>query len=428
MKFKKSYIKIGFSIIFWVTILSLLLVIISAYLSLSDKFDQTTIWEKRDTTPMSEKEAYALYLDEETTKLYNDYIKLVSESKNKENKGLYFTDVVTADYIKELEETYQKLPDNLKSREEETYSEIIKIWEIKSDFDKLFNMDTNTVYRESTIVKFITFLDSHQEYILAKKGDIPYLEKIYTTVQVIQSDLAVINNLLLIFEDTLYLENKLVKIKPSKTEDSLVYWKSNLDQLQYRWEIVSEYLHPIVEASRNELKKNQTNIQKYNDYTVSIQNRENYDKFVSDYNYYKSNLIDLPNFRTQRVDAVVDWAGRNNIRLEVNNLYSDTVEEGRVITQESNIAKIMKGSIFSVDVSAGPEPRVEIITVPVDEEEDEEQKADDEETTDSEEEQDDDSQEDSESNTSNTTSQSTDRQNTTPNSSQTNSIRTGNNR
>lgn len=352
----KQLRKLILTILFWSIIVSTIISVYYVYDGLSNKFHDTVNWEKSDNVAMATQEAYSLYLDEDDKAIYNEYHKKLLNVYDKQSDN-FFNENANGDSINQLTEYYNQLTDGLKEREKETYDLVITTWNIREKFNSLINPVSGAIPLDTTLTEISEFLNENQDFILANKDKIKPLQQIYEDSSKIASDVTVINNLMLIFNDTYNLKDKKIEVKADTTIDKITYWDSNYKSLQLNWEIVNKVLNPTIKESVPIFKKHQDNITKFSNYSQEKINKESYEKWIADYNYYKENLITLPDFRNVKLENAIKWAEENGIVLKSIREYSRTVTKDVIISQGFRNNKILKGSALTVIVSDGEAPK-----------------------------------------------------------------------
>ena len=72
----------------------------------------------------------------------------------------------------------------------------------------------------------------------------------------------------------------------------------------------------------------------------------------------------VPDFNTMNEEEIRKWAQDNDVVLNIDYVYSDTVEKGKVVSQTAVGSEIVKGGIIDVVLSNGPASQADTVIVP----------------------------------------------------------------
>lgn len=347
----------------WIVLTVIIIILgVGSYIgyNLYTKFKQTEVWEKSSNVKYADIEPYMLYLSDEEFAELKNYNKSVSNIYNK-TSGEINTGITSKD-IDNLKTQYNKLPNNIKSKEEDLFTRITNIWELQSDYKKLLNKN-GQISSKTKLSQIKIYIDDNSKNLVKMLEDDKdtsekkYLKELYNSLDKLSDDLSTMVELINIFDKTYTLTNKDVYVKKDVSSVSLTNWENTKKKLNYNWGVIDEYLTPIVDSSVSVLSKHDEQIHKVDLYNSAVKEKGKYETFINNYNSLINQLIELKDF--SKLEDIEDWAKNNNLKLNITHEYSDEVKKDYIISQTPNSTgykKILSGSTISVVVSDGTKP------------------------------------------------------------------------
>lgn len=318
-------------------------------------------WEKSASTPLASLDPYMLYLSDEDVEELEHYTSSFSKIYNKDNGTFYKT--ATQKRIDDLTKEYNGLANSLKEKEADNYNLVMKMWKIKSAYDKLWVDDNHKVLKKGVTASNVNdFINTYWKDIDAILEDDSikkdYLISIYKELGKLQEDTALLSSLVSIFDSTYTVGEKSIYVKEDVPSSNISEWATTKEKLSYNWPIITNYMNKIVSRSLDVLEKHDDRINLYNDVVKKQEEKEAYDNWVIKYNDYKNMLIDIPYFEGKDISELREWANKNNITLRITTVRTNSANEDTIISQEptnNSYSKIIKGSTMNVSVAKKPE-------------------------------------------------------------------------
>lgn len=343
--------------LFWITCLICVVLIAFFSTKVFDEFDKTKSWKMSKEVKIATEEPYMLYLstfDRYNIKVYN---KLVEKIYNKTEGAFYKK--VNDDDITTLTSEYNKLPETIKEKESQLYNTILSLWpinkEYKSFFDKQGNIPATINPRD--IIEFNKKYSESIKKVLDDESDTSkkvLANESYLMIHNIASDISKIAEIKDAFDRIFNITTSKISVKKDVPSTELSYLKHLKDSLNYKWKIIDNYLGPVLKKSEKILDGHDRQIEAYTNYTIALSHKENFEKFVNSYKDMKSKFIKIPKLTTRE-----DLQKNSELLYEVEEEYSDTIEEGKVIMQApeyNSYEFIYPKSTIKVKISKGKKP------------------------------------------------------------------------
>lgn len=318
-------------------------------------YNSSKAWQKQSKTPIASLEPYMLYLsqgDMDNLSEYTSRLSVIYDS----NKGV-FAEGVTQKDLDELQKEFEKLAPSLKEKEEAKYKLVSNMWSMKSDYDAMWNKE-HTALLDSTTPKTVSdYVDKHwkimDSYLEDDSIQKEWLINTYNELNKLKDDTATISTLFNMFNSTFDVSDKKIIVKKDVSSSSIAEWSKVKTNLNFSWPIVSNYMTEIINNSTKILEKHDKAINLYSEYSKAAESKNAFDTWSKTYSQYNNSMINLPNFVGKDIESVKSWAKENGITLIINKV-EDSAKKDTVISQNptnSDYAKILKGSAFTVNVS-----------------------------------------------------------------------------
>lgn len=318
-------------------------------------YNSSKAWQKQSKTPIASLEPYMLYLSQEDMDNLSEYTSRLSVVYDS-NKGV-FADGITQNDLDELKKEFDKLAPSLKEKEEAKYKLVSNMWNMKADYDAMWNKE-HTALLDSTTPKTVSdYVDKHwkimDSYLEDDTIQKEWLINTYNELFKLRDDTATISALFNMFNSTFDVSDKKIIVKKDVASSAISEWSTTKAKLNFSWPIVSTYMTEIINNSSKILEKHDKAINLYSEYSEAAGNKNAFDSWNSKYTQYNNSMITLPDFVGKDVETVKAWAKENGITLIVNKV-EDSAKKDTVISQiptTYDYSKIMKGSSFTVNVA-----------------------------------------------------------------------------
>ena len=318
-------------------------------------YNSSKAWQKQSKTPIASLEPYMLYLSQEDMDNLSEYTSRLSVVYDS-NKGV-FADGITQNDLDELKKEFDKLAPSLKEKEEAKYKLVSNMWNMKADYDAMWNKE-HTALLDSTTPKTVSdYVDKHwkimDSYLEDDTIQKEWLINTYNELLKLRDDTATISALFNMFNSTFDVSDKKIIVKKDVASSAISEWSTTKAKLNFSWPIVSTYMTEIINNSSKILEKHDKAINLYSQYSEAAGSKNAFDSWSSKYTQYNNSMITLPDFVGKDVETVKAWAKENGITLIVNKV-EDSAKKDTVISQTPttyDYSKIMKGSSFTVNVA-----------------------------------------------------------------------------
>lgn len=318
-------------------------------------YNSSKAWQKQSKTPIASLEPYMLYLSQKDMDNLSEYTSRLSIIYDS-NKGT-FADGITQNDLDELKKEFDKLAPSLKEKEEAKYKLVSNMWNMKADYDAMWNKE-HTALLDSTTPKTVSdYVDKHwkimDSYLEDDTIQKEWLINTYNELFKLRDDTATISALFNMFNSTFDVSDKKIIVKKDVASSAISEWSTTKAKLNFSWPIVSTYMTEIINNSSKILEKHDKAINLYSEYSEAAGNKNAFDSWNSKYTQYNNSMITLPDFVGKDVETVKAWAKENGITLIVNKV-EDSAKKDTVISQTPttyDYSKIMKGSSFTVNVA-----------------------------------------------------------------------------
>lgn len=318
-------------------------------------YNSSKAWQKQSKTPIASLEPYMLYLSQEDMDNLSEYTSRLSVVYDS-NKGV-FADGITQNDLDELKKEFDKLAPSLKEKEEAKYKLVSNMWNMKADYDAMWNKE-HTALLDSTTPKTVSdYVDKHwkimDSYLEDDTIQKEWLINTYNELFKLRDDTATISVLFNMFNSTFDVSDKKIIVKKDVASSAISEWSTTKAKLNFSWPIVSTYMTEIINNSSKILEKHDKAINLYSEYSAAAGNKKAFDSWSSKYTQYNNSMITLPDFVGKDVETVKAWAKENGITLIINKV-EDSAKKDTVISQTPttyDYSKIMKGSSFTVNVA-----------------------------------------------------------------------------
>ena len=356
---KFSYLVFKYLLIV-VTILFLIF-ITKIGLNLYDDYTNSVKWTKISGPKLADQDPELLYgddIDKSNRLKINELIDEVWDS----NEGLLKSNI-SQSKIDDLTYFYKKL-ENPGDKLSAEYNTIIDFWTVNVILSELYVKNSDVIKADITTQKISDNIDKAwliiSNYLINdknyKQAEI-YRDQIYDLAE----DASRYTTLLINFNNKYkitILTNKL-DIKSAISTNELNDLKSNVNALKLKYELVNNFIKPILNSSIETAKANDNNKNLYNQYTNDVKLKSDFESYIIKYNSavktINDNIINYEDFVGKSLDEITNWANANDITLIINRIDSDK-KINTVISQTptyGDYKKIQKGSSITITISKG---------------------------------------------------------------------------
>lgn len=355
---KKNSIFRKINLVYWLIILGIVGEGLYLGFQIIDYFEDTVQWKQASKTKIADEEPYMLYLTTKDRQLMKRYTKLVSDVYDRQ-KGS-FTELATKSNMEELEKEYNALPQALKDKEVQTYNIITSLYPAEKEYKSFFNK-SGAIKSSTNPTEIANFVEKFGPIIKERldddkdTSDKEFAKTAYQSMYFFKDDLSILAQVVDTFGTTFDVKPNYVSVKKDVPSSNLENWNAQLGSLHYKWLIIDDYISPIIQKSAKILSKHDNQINKINIYNKTKENKAVFDKFVQEYNDYKSKLIDIPTIN-KRSDME---QYKDNVVFNITEEYSNTVEKDNVISQSprtGDFSKMFAGSVINITISKGKKP------------------------------------------------------------------------
>ena len=356
---KFSYLVFKYLLIL-VTILFLIF-ITKIGLNLYDDYTNSVKWTKISGPKLADQDPELLYgddIDKSNRLKVNELIAEVWDS----DAGLLKSNI-SQSKIDDLTYFYKKL-ENPGDKLSAEYNTIIDFWTVNVILSELYVKNSDVIKADITTQKISDNIDKAwliiSNYLINdknyKQAEI-YRDQIYDLAE----DASRYTTLLINFNNKYkitILTNKL-DIKSAISTNELNDLKSNVNALKLKYELVNNFIKPILNSSIETAKANDNNKNLYNQYTNDIKLKSDFESYIIKYNSavktINDTIINYEDFVGKSLDEITNWANANDITLIINRIDSDK-KINTVISQTptyGDYKKIQKDSSITITISKG---------------------------------------------------------------------------
>lgn len=359
-----KFIKVSYLIFKYLLILLTVLFLIfitKIGLNLYDDYNNSVKWTKITGPKLADQDPELLYMDDNDKSNKLKVTELMVDVWDS-NAGLLKSNI-SQSKIDDLTYFYKKLksPSDKLSTE---YNTIIDFWNVNIILSELYVKNSDIIKADITSQKISDNIDNAwlivSNYLINKKNykqaEI-YRDQIYGLAE----DASRYTTLLINFNSKYKVttsSNKL-SIKSAILTNELNDLKSNVNDLKLKYELVNNFIKPILNSSFETAKVNDNNKNLYNQYTNDIKLKSEFEDYIIKYNSavktINDNIINYEDFVGKSLDEITNWANINSITLIINRIDSDK-KINTVISQTpayKDYKKIQKGSSITITVSRG---------------------------------------------------------------------------
>lgn len=347
----------GTNIIYWIAIFSIICTGLYIGYKLYNYFEDTAEWDKVSLTKIADEEPYALYLTPEDRQNMMYYNKLVSEMYDKTNGDL--NKGATYEKWKEIQDEYNKLPEAIKEKEEYIYNIIVSLYPIKREYNTFFDED-GSINSEVTPNQIKKFIDKNGSIIKKQLDDETdtsrkvFVNEVYGKIHALKDDVDTIGKMIVLFDNTYDVQTSKILVKKDVGSSHLIDWSKYKEELNFKWEIIENYMDKIIINSSSILVEHDSQINKIEVYNKIKEDKENFNDFLKKYNEHKDKLMDIPELSDRKDLEKEEY--KDKIIFEIVEEYSETIAENKVISQyptKEDFKKIYTGSKIRVVISKG---------------------------------------------------------------------------
>lgn len=356
---KFSYLVFKYLLIL-VTILFLIF-ITKIGLNLYDDYTNSVKWTKISGPKLADQDPELLYeddIDKSNRLKVNELMAKVWDS----DAGLLKSNISQSD-IDDLTYFYKSLEnpgDNLSVE----YNTIIDFWNVNVILSELYVKNSDVIKADITTKKISDNIDKAwliiSNYLINdknyKQAEI-YRDQIYDLAE----DASRYTTLLINFNNKykFTISTNKLDIKSAIFTNELNDLKSNVNALKLKYELVNNFIKPILNSSIETAKANDNNKNLYNQYTNDIKLKSDFENYIIKYNRavktINDTIINYEDFVDKSLDEITNWANANDITLIINRVDSDK-KVNTVISQTptyGDYKKIQKGSSITITISKG---------------------------------------------------------------------------
>lgn len=356
---KFSYLVFKYLLIL-VTILFLIF-ITKIGLNLYDDYTNSVKWTKISGPKLADQDPELLYeddIDKSNRLKVNELMAKVWDS----DAGLLKSNISQSD-IDDLTYFYKSLEnpgDNLSVE----YNTIIDFWNVNVILSELYVKNSDVIKADITTKKISDNIDKAwliiSNYLINdknyKQAEI-YRDQIYDLAE----DASRYTTLLINFNNKykFTISTNKLDIKSAIFTNELNDLKSDVNALKLEYELVNNFIKPILNSSIETAKANDNNKNLYNQYTNDIKLKSDFENYIIKYNRavktINDTIINYEDFVDKSLDEITNWANANDITLIINRVDSDK-KVNTVISQTptyGDYKKIQKGSSITITISKG---------------------------------------------------------------------------
>ena len=356
---KFSYLVFKYLLIL-VTILFLIF-ITKIGLNLYDDYTNSVKWTKISGPKLADQDPELLYeddIDKSNRLKVNELMAKVWDS----DAGLLKSNISQSD-IDDLTYFYKSLEnpgDNLSVE----YNTIIDFWNVNVILSELYVKNSDVIKADITTQKISDNIDKAwliiSNYLINdknyKQAEI-YRDQIYDLAE----DASRYTTLLINFNNKykFTISTNKLDIKSAIFTNELNDLKSDVNALKLEYELVNNFIKPILNSSIETAKANDNNKNLYNQYTNDIKLKSDFENYIIEYNRavktINDTIINYEDFVDKSLDEITNWANANDITLIINRVDSDK-KVNTVISQTptyGDYKKIQKGSSITITISKG---------------------------------------------------------------------------
>ena len=330
-------------------------------LNLYDDYTNSVKWTKISGPKLADQDPELLYgddIDKSNRLKVNELMAKVWDS----DVGLLKSNISQSD-IDDLTYFYKSLEnpgDNLSVE----YNTIIDFWNVNVILSELYVKNSDVIKADITTQKISDNIDKAwliiSNYLINdknyKQAEI-YRDQIYDLAE----DASRYTTLLINFNNKykFTISTNKLDIKSAISTNELNDLKSNVNALKLKYELVNNFIKPILNSSIETAKANDNNKNLYNQYTNDIKLKSDFENYIIKYNSavktINDTIINYEDFVDKSLDEITNWANANDITLIINRVDSDK-KVNTVISQTptyGDYKKIQKGSSITITISKG---------------------------------------------------------------------------
>jgi hypothetical protein len=330
-------------------------------LNLYDDYNNSVKWTKITGPKLAEQDPELLYASDNDKSNRLKVTELMVDIWDS-NAGLLKSNI-SQSKIDDLTYFYKKLknPGDKLSAE---YNTIIDFWNVNIILSELYVKNSDVIKADITTQKISDNIDEAwlivSNYLINdknyKQAEI-YRDQIYDLAE----DASRYTELLINFNSKykITISSNKLNIKSAIFTNELNDLKSNVNNLKLKYELVNNFIKPILNSSIETAKSNDNNKNLYNQYTNDIRLKSEFENYIIKYNStvktINDNIINYEDFIGKSLDEITNWANTNGITLIINHIDSDK-KINTVISQTPSYGdykKVQKGSSITITVSRG---------------------------------------------------------------------------
>lgn len=330
-------------------------------LNLYDDYTNSVKWTKISGPKLADQDPELLYgddIDKSNRLKVNELMAKVWDS----DAGLLKSNISQSN-IDDLTYFYKKL-DNPGDKLSAQYNTIIDFWNVNVILSELYVKNSDVIKADITTQNISDNIDKAwliiSNYLINdknyKQAEI-YRDQIYDLAE----DASQYTTLLINFNNKykFTISNNKLDIKSAISTNELNDLKSNVNALKLKYELVNNFIKPILNSSIETAKANDNNKNLYNQYTNDIKSKLDFENYIIKYNSavktINDTIINYEDFVDKSLDEITNWANANDITLIINRVDSDK-KVNTVISQTptyGDYKKIQKGSSITITISKG---------------------------------------------------------------------------
>ena len=328
--------------------------------NLTHNYYDSLKWTKITGPVLAKQDTELLYDNENHKKLKLELTVLMNEVWDFNDH--IFTNKMTTNKIMKLKEIYQKISEP-KTNLSEKYNEIMTFWEAHEQLASIFKDKKFTTIKNDVTIKQMSdvvdaVFDKIDDFLI--KGDNykqanNYRDIVYAIANDANTYASVLDQFSKVYNITKTNNQFTVKTDMSKKEFNNL--KSTINKLNYKYDLMINFVLPIVNKSHDAVDKNTKNKNDFITYQNDLDLRNKFQMYAEQYrsqvNNLKSQLVTYENFKGHDIDELVSWANEHELNVKIKEQNSDK-KTGIILSQTpsaSSFNKIVKGSTIEVTIS-----------------------------------------------------------------------------
>lgn len=329
-------------------------------LNLINSYHDSVKWTKITGPALADQDTELLYDNAKNKELKLELTALMNDVWDFE--AHLFKNEVSADQIKKMKELYQQVSEP-KENLTKKYNEIMTFWDAKEQLVSIFtNEKFDTIKKDTTIQQISDVVDvvfdKIDDYLI--KGDQYKQANIYKDiVYALSNDANTYASVLEQFNKlyTFTKDKNQTIIKTDMGTKEFDNLKSTMNMLSYQYDLITNFVSPIVNKSQDVVNKNAKNKNDFAIYQNDLNLKNKFQSYVEQYkatvNDLKTNVVVYENFEGHDIEELQNWAREHDLVLKIKEQNSDKTT-GTVLTQSPSHAtydKIVKGSTIDVTIA-----------------------------------------------------------------------------